>query len=279
MRSSKHSATINGIRLHWLSLGRNTDQPPLVMLHGLNDCARTWLKIGRELANDRRVFIPDLPGHGHSERADVSYELSWYAETMAEWMEFLDLKNADLVGHSFGGGIAQVMLLFCRERIGRLVLVSSGGLGREINFALRLASLPYVVENLGQPFMQIATKIALVLSRDGRTPKEIDVLSRYNAKPGSARAFSRTVRDVINWQGQRRCYQERIHEIEDFPPTFLLWGEKDPIIPASHGRAFAESVANVKMEFLENCGHYPHYQEQQLFMQKLRLFLSEPRNP
>lgn len=274
MKPTKHIAKINGIKLHWLSLGSDDSRPPVVMLHGLSDCARTWLPIGKKLAVDRRVFIPDLPGHGLSERSDASYELAWYAQTMAAWMAFLDIQHADLVGHSFGGGIALVMLLNCRERIRRLALVSSGGLGQEISFALRLASVPFLVENLGQPLMAVCTRIALNLSRDGRSAKEINALCKLNDRQGSARVFSRTVRDVIDWRGQRRNYQEHIHKIRDLPPTLVLWGAKDPIIPAAHAASFAQSLGNVKLALFENSGHYPHYQEAQLFHKQLRDFLS-----
>ena len=82
-----------------------------------------------------------------------------------------------MVGHSFGGGVAQMMLLQCPERIRRMVLVSSGGLGREIAWSLRLASIPFVVEHLGQPFMRLGTRFA---SRPWET------WSRTKSRHGSA---------------------------------------------------------------------------------------------
>ncbi len=278
MRAAKrhHSAWVSGIKLHWISLGKKSALPTVVMLHGLNDCALTWLTIGEELARDRQVLIPDLPGHGQSDRPNASYQLSWYAEVMSEWMRQQNIRNADLIGHSFGGGVAQVMLLSCRERVRRLVLVSSGGLGKEVNFALRLASLPFLIENLGQPLMKIGTQIALRLARDGRSGQDINVLSRFNARQGSARVFSRTVRDVINLRGQRRGYHERLHEVRDLPPILVLWGAKDPIIPAAHALGFTLSVNRARMIVLEHSGHYPHYQETALFTQHLRDFLATP---
>ena len=78
------------------------------------------------------MLVPDLPGHGLSARPDASYELRWYAHVMARWLDAAGVERADVVGHSFGGGVAQMMLLECPERFRRLVLVSSGGLGREI---------------------------------------------------------------------------------------------------------------------------------------------------
>jgi pimeloyl-ACP methyl ester carboxylesterase len=90
--------------------------------------------------------MPDLPGHGLSDRPDATYDLDWYALVMEGWLEAAGVARADVVGHSFGGGVAQMMLRRCPERIRRVVLVSSGGLGREVTMALRLASIPRVVE-------------------------------------------------------------------------------------------------------------------------------------
>lgn len=122
-----HFARVEGVRLHWAELGESTANPPLVLLHGLSDCYRTWRQIAPEFARDRRVLAPDLPGHGLSARPDASYELPWYAHVMARWLETAGVDRADVVGHSFGGGVAQMMLLECAQRIRRLVLVSSGG--------------------------------------------------------------------------------------------------------------------------------------------------------
>jgi pimeloyl-ACP methyl ester carboxylesterase len=92
--------------------------------------------------------MPDLPGHRSSERPDVSHELGCYARTVARWLESIRLDHVDAVGHSFGGGVAQMLLLECASRIRRVVFVASGGLGREIRPLLRLAHAPGVVETL-----------------------------------------------------------------------------------------------------------------------------------
>jgi pimeloyl-ACP methyl ester carboxylesterase len=72
-----HFAHVEGVLLHWAELGEPNGKPPLVLLHGLNDCYRTWRQLAPRLACDRRVLMPDLPGHGLSGRPDASYELRW----------------------------------------------------------------------------------------------------------------------------------------------------------------------------------------------------------
>ena len=269
-------ARVEGVRVHWAELGESTDRPPLVLLHGLNDCYRTWRQVAARFARDRRVLTPDLPGHGLSARPDASYELRWYAQVMARWLERAGVERADIVGHSFGGGVAQMMLLECAERIHRLVLVSSGGLGREITVSLRLASVPLVVERLGQRFMGPCTRLALKATGDVISREDVMRLSAINAQSGSARAFARTVRDIIDWRGQRRTFFERAHELPTLPPIAVFWGDRDTVIPFSHAEALAKVVDGVRVTRFEACGHYPHHQEPDAFVDALRHFLDSP---
>jgi len=275
MRLLHHFARVEGVRLHWAELGESTARPPLVLLHGLHDYYRTWGQLAPRLANDRRVLMPDLPGHGLSGRPDASYRLDWYADIMARWLEMvLDTGGVvDVVGHSFGGGVAQMMLLHCPKRIRRLVLVSSGGLGREIAWCLRLASIPFVVEHLGQPFMRLGTRIAIKATGDVVSREDSARLAAMNAQRGSARAFARTVQDIIDWRGQRRCFFERADELSKLPPIAAFWGDRDTVIPYSHAEALAEAVDGVRITRFKDCGHYPHHESPDAFVAALRGFL------
>jgi pimeloyl-ACP methyl ester carboxylesterase len=262
-------AMIDGARIHWAELGARDGSVPLVLLHGLYDCHRTWKYVAPELARDRRVLMPDLPGHGLSGRPNASYELAWYARVVTRWMASLGISQADIVGHSFGGGVAQMLLLHCPERIRQLVLVASGGLGRQVHAALRFASIPRVVETFGQRFMAIGTHLVL-LTDPGFTRADVRELAAMNGAPGSARAFARTVRDVIDWRGQRRTFFDRAHQIQRLPPIAVLWGLRDKVIPVEHGRTFADSLEDVVFIPFDGCGHYLHREAPEAFVQTLR---------
>jgi pimeloyl-ACP methyl ester carboxylesterase len=270
---------VDGTLLHWVETDDVSDEPPLVMLHGLNDCHLTWRRVSPMLRRTRRVVMPDLPGHGLSERPDATYELRWYARVVARWLEAIGLEKIDIVGHSLGGGIAQVLLLECPTRIRRLVLLSSGGLGRDIAFLLRLAAIPRVVEHFGQPFMGPCTRLALKAVKNIFPPAHIEELSAINARTGSARAFARTVRDIIDLRGQRWTFFQRAHEIASLPPMAAFWGERDTIIPAAHARYLAESVEGVRVRLFENCGHYVHHEQPESFVRELCAFLEDPLVP
>ena len=250
------SARAARVELHWAELGA-PDGRPVVLLHGISDSHRSWLKMAPHLAAGRRLLMPDLAGHGYSSRPDACYSLDWHARVVGRWLELEDLRDVDLVGHSYGGGVAQWMLLAQRARVRRLALVASGGLGREVGLPLRLSTLPGVVERLGQPFMRSGTILALrMLAAHGGLA---DVLQRgrMNAIAGTARALARTMRDVVSLGGQVRHFLDRAHEIADLPPIGLFWGEDDPVIPVAHGRALAKRLRGVPLVTFPNVGHFP----------------------
>jgi len=271
-----HFLELDGVRLHWTEAGTASALPAVVLLHGLNNSCLSWSRVAPLLATDRLVLMPDLPGHGQSGRPNASYELAWYARVIAHWLAAVGLEQADFVGHSFGGGVAQMLLLECPERVRHLVLVASGGLGQGVGFWLRLASLPYLVEHLGQPFMALGTRLALPGPREGIRPEDVTALSRLNAQPGSARAFARSVRDVVNWRGQRRQFLHRAHEIERLPALLVLWGDRDGIIPVAQGRAFAALLDGAALQIFSGCGHYLHNQRPAAFAEAVRGFLDDP---
>jgi pimeloyl-ACP methyl ester carboxylesterase len=264
---------VGGVDLHWAELGAGR---PLVLLHGLCDSHRTWFPVAPALACHRRVLMLDLAGHGESSRPDASYTLEWHANLVASWLDALGLEDVDLVGHSFGGGIAQWMLLEHRARIRRLGLESAGGLGREVAPALRWASFPFFVERFGQPFMAFGTTRALNAAGGAFSKEEIAILAAYNARPGTARAFSRSVRDVINFFGQHRHFLDGAGNVLSLPPIAIFWGDSDRLIPIAHGIEAASIMQGATLTSFPGVGHFPHRQEPARFADAVAGFLGAP---
>lgn len=267
---------IDGMRIHWCELGpEQSAHTPVVLLHGLMDSHLSWKSVAPQLARDRRVLMPDLLGCGLSDRPDASYALDWHAQIMGRFLSALDLPRVDMVGHSYGGGVAQVMLLQRPESIRRLLLVASGGLGRDVGFWLKFGTFPHFVERYGQPFMAFGTRRAVGGKGKAVSQQDVLALAAMNARRGTARAFSRTVRDVINFRGQSQLFSHRAHLVQALPPIAVFWGERDNLIPVAHGRALAQATEHVALSVFPECGHYLHQEQPQLFADKTLRFLDD----
>lgn len=277
LQPSYRSLRIDGARLHWCEIpGPNdTQSVPLLLLHGLHDSHLSWQHIAPLFGTTRRVLMPDLLGCGLSDRPDATYELSWHARVIAQWLEAIGVDEVDIVGHSFGGGVGQMLLLEPGLRVRRLALLASGGLGRDVGVWLRLATLPFI-ESFGQPFMRHGTRYFLRSMNPSLRAEDIERMSAMNARKGSARAFARTVRDVIDWRGQRRTFFERAHEVSTLPPVLICWGDRDGVIPIEHGVAFSRAVDCVTFHRVEGAGHWLHHEKPDQVVAALRDFIDDP---
>jgi pimeloyl-ACP methyl ester carboxylesterase len=267
---------VEGVELHWTERGAGSN---IVVLHGLSDSERTWWPVMAELGRRYRVFGLDLPGCGLSARPDASYSLDWQAKLVAAWLDRVGIAKCDVVGHSFGGGLAMWLLLYRADAIRRLALVAPGGLGQEVAIELRLAALPFVVEWGGQPWMGTVTRLMTYLNGRWLSADDRRWLHHVNISPGTARAFARTVRDVIDWRGQTRYFLQRAREIEALPAVRLFWGENDRIIPVRHGEGLCSILENCSLERFPGTGHFLHWEQSLALAESLLRYFDAPSVP
>lgn len=266
-------AIIDGVDLHWTERGSGS---PLVILHGLADSQHTWAAVSARLAERHRVISLDLPGCGLSGRPDASYSLDWQARLVSRWLEHLQVDSCDVLGHSYGGGVALWLLLYRAKSIRRMALVAPGGLGIEVGSWLRLAAFFGVLE-AGSQLLIAPITAYLTLAHGGQlTPSDRRTLRLINARPGTGRAFNRTVRDVINWRGQTRQLLQRIDEVPVLPSIALFWGEQDRVIPIQHGEALAARLDHCTLWRLPNAGHFLHWQAPEALAAAILAYLDLP---
>src|SRR5512140_3097874 len=125
-----------------VSYRRAGSGPLLVLLHGIAGSSATWDKVIPRLSEHHTVIAPDLLGHGSSSKQSGDYSLGAHANVVRDLLGTLGEERGTIVGHSLGGGIALQFAYQFPQRCERLVLVCSGGLGRELHPLLRAAALP-----------------------------------------------------------------------------------------------------------------------------------------
>jgi pimeloyl-ACP methyl ester carboxylesterase len=255
--------------------------PPVVLIHGMVNSSRHWESVALRLADEYTVIAPDLLGHGASAKPRGDYSLGAYASGVRDLLAALGHDRVTVVGHSLGGGIAMQFAYQFPERTERLVLVSSGGLGREVSVLLRAAALPGA--ELVLPFL-VPSWLERAVGGVGRAGARIGL--RASADVGelvrgflslsdaeSRAAFLHTLRAVIDPLGQRVSGHDRLYLAEELP-TLLVWGERDPIIPAAHGRTAHAAMPGSRLELFERSGHFPHQDDALRFVELLRGFVA-----
>ena len=254
--------SLHGHRISYRTGGRG---PALLLLHGITNSSETWEGVAPWLVKRFRLIAPDLLGHGESATPRGDYSLGAHASGARDVLTALGIERATVVGHSLGGGIAMQFAYQFPERCERLVLVSSGGLGRDVHLLLRAASLPgadYVLPALTSAgLLGVGRGVGGVLRRLRLSPGEdVEVLARGFASldnSGSRQAFLHTIRSVIEPGGQRVSAQNRL-SLAALLPTLIVWGERDSIIPVKHGAAAHEAMPGSRFEVFPGAGHMPH---------------------
>jgi pimeloyl-ACP methyl ester carboxylesterase len=254
--------------------------PVVVLVHGITSTSATWEKVIPYLAEHYTVIAPDLLGHGESAKPRGDYSLGAYATGIRDLLVALGHDRATFVGHSLGGGVAMQLAYQFPERCERLVLVDSGGLGREVSGLLRLASLPgseLVLPLLASGRVLGAGRgIGRLLDRLGlRLRTDVGEVLRGHASlsDGEARAaFIHTLRTIVDPLGQRVDASDRLYLAQGMP-FLIVWGERDPIIPVAHGQAAHELVPGSRLEIFSDAGHFPHLEDPQRFVRLLVEFI------
>ena len=272
--------TLHGNRVSYRTAGNGPEV--VVLVHGITGSGDTWAEVIPALAEEFTVVAPDLLGHGKSAKPRGDYSLGAYASGVRDLVAALGHDHATIVGHSLGGGVAMQLAYQFPERCDRLVLVSSGGLGRDVHPLLRAAALP------GSEFVMplvCATRLRdagdAVWGALGRLglnagPDLEEMWRGYAslADRDAQQAFVHTLRTIIDSGGQRVSATDRLYLAAEVP-ALIVWGAADRIIPVEHGIEAHEAIPGSRLVVFEGAGHFPHRSDPDRFTDALIDFVED----
>src|SRR5919202_5626925 len=123
---------VDGLQIHYLKAGKG--DAPVLLLHGggYDSASLSYKHVIGPISEHRRVFAPDWPGYGESDKPKMRYTTEYYVTFLGHLMDALGLEKASLIGISMGGAISLGFSLHSPQRVEKLVLVDSHGLGKEV---------------------------------------------------------------------------------------------------------------------------------------------------
>ncbi|HPC74001.1 MAG TPA: alpha/beta fold hydrolase [Syntrophales bacterium] len=250
---------------------------PVVLLHGLGDSAEIWKQNFEALAAAHRVFAPDLPGFGYTDKPDIEYTPEVFRRFIGEFLSALDIGRCHLVGHSLGGGLALQYTLTHPDQVEKLVLVSSAGLGPETTWPLRLSTLPFLGPWVLHPARRVLPVFFRRLVYDPAVITDDFVELRYGLllPRENRRALLKILRSLLTLRGVRPAVLnpllENLGSVR--APTLIVWGTHDRILPLRHAHRAKAGIPDAVLHVFDKCGHMPNYEYPEKFNGLVTTFL------
>lgn len=279
--------TIHGYRRAFRIAGSG---PALLLIHGIGDNSSTWNEVIPHLAKNFTVIAPDLLGHGRSDKPRADYSIAAYANGMRDLLTVLNIERATVIGHSLGGGVALQFAYQFPQMVERLVVVAPGGVTKDVNPALRFASVP--VAGAALSLLQVPGCIT-ALNLLGKVadqlyqgpfksvtvfhdaPDLVRVLSDL-PDPTAREAFLRTLRAVVDWRGQVVTMLDRCYLTGQLPVQ-IIWGDVDSVIPVSHAHLAHSALPDSRLEIFAGSGHFPFHDDPIRFLRVVEEFIESTR--
>jgi pimeloyl-ACP methyl ester carboxylesterase len=274
------------LRLHYLDWG-NADAPPLLLLHGGRDHARSWDWVAAQLKDDWHVIAPDWRGHGDSAWApDGDYRPLSYVYDLAQLIHQLKLAPVTIVAHSMGGNIALRYAGLYPENVAKLVAIE--GLGpspkmlaerRAQDFGQRLRDW---IEAKRKAAARQPRRYATLEDALARMQEENGFLSEEQARHLTIHGVNRNEDGSWSWKFDNYLNLPWVSDIDPDEsaqlwaritcPTLLMYGEKSwASNPAADGRL--AHFGNARVVTFADAGHWLHHDQFDRFMAELKAFL------
>jgi pimeloyl-ACP methyl ester carboxylesterase len=260
-------------RLRYLAGGSGA---PLVLVHGLGGTAANWRLVAPSLARERRVIVPELPGHGRSEPLPAAPTLDPYADAVLAVLEREDALPAPWIGHSLGGVIGLRAAVRRPDAVRGLVLAAAAG----ISSATRLAEAVVTVIGLVQPGKLVARRRRRIArSRLGRTLAFgwWGVADPVALEPAMAEAFLAGPAEHTDTFSAGRALvaaDPRADLDRVSCPCLCLWGGCDNWVPLEDGMEYARRL-RAPLRTIADCGHLLIGERPEPVLRAIRAFLGE----
>ncbi len=261
----------NGLVLHYHDTGKGE---PVLLIHGFLSMGYTWKETMPALsAAGYRAVAPDLPGYGFSSKpSDLTYNYTTFSESLVKLLDALKIKRVSLIGNSMGGGVSIRFTLDHPDRVNKLILVDSAGMGHKRSVAFKLLTVPglntFISSMNNRAFTMATMKSMMFHDKKQVTPERADAYLLALRTKGSLRAAVKTLNE-----------NNFAFPPEDYgnikTPTLIIWGEKDHVIYPAISTVFHSRIAGSQLAVIPKCGHLPQEENPEAFNKLVLDFLKK----
>ncbi len=262
---------LSNSRIHYKEKGAGET---IVLVHGLLASTHIWDRIADSLAQHYRVIRLDLPGHGLSDITSfgVKVNISYYSQTLFDFLEAIEVDKCHLAGCSMGGWISWEFASHHPDIVDKLLLIDAAGLMEEKDKPMMVSILNSspVQKILPSGLPQFAVKRIMkkaVHNPDFLTDEMIQ--RRYDLvnREGNFEAIQNLVGENTIRSNNISCLSEITQ------PTLILWGAKDKVVDVSHAYQFSKAIPDNQLIIYEDTGHIPHLEKPQRVIKDMLTFL------
>jgi pimeloyl-ACP methyl ester carboxylesterase len=278
---------LEGLEIHHVHGGAGS--PPVLFIHGLGSAGYLeWRFNLPVIGRSHRVFAPDLPGFGRSEKPRAGYGIPLFSRVVDEYIRDLSLKPV-LVGASMGGRVAIEVALRRPEAVRKVVLVNALGVVRpnlqpfyplllvpklgEGMLGLMREALhrlpPHLIRRYAGRYMGLPGDLERLLDED-----YLAGLREMHASAGYPRAYVATVRSLADPRQFRTHNQLMARLAATGLPVRLIWGARDKLLPLDRARLAHQRLPGSRLAIIERSGHTPQAEDPEGFNNVLEDFLA-----
>jgi pimeloyl-ACP methyl ester carboxylesterase len=259
LRAALQRAEIAGAEIRYLRIGSGK---PVVLLHTLRTQLDYFRPLIERLDTGRmEVIAVDLPGHGHSDAPAVDYTADYFADSVEQLLDLLEVREAVVAGDSIGATIALTLAARANPRIAHVLAVNPydygrwGGIRRSsflanvLFTAMLWPGIGAVVAHSGNRWVLRRVLEGGLYDRRVLPAALVDEMHRCGSLPGHARAFRSLNQEWRTWIAARGGYQKIAL------PVTLVYGGDDWSRP-SEREANARLIPDARRVLVERCGHF-----------------------
>jgi pimeloyl-ACP methyl ester carboxylesterase len=264
----------NGMKIFALQKGTE-NLPPLILLHGWPSNTYLWRNILPGLSKNFSVYVPDLPGHGRSDKPlDVDYDMAFFHDFLIDFYDALGLEKASLVAHDLGAIAGLSLAVRNPQKIEKLVIMNTGPYSNwplTVRLLLNILSSRPLTSFFLNRFVYTMLLKSSVANAGCITPEVVDLYRNHWIDTTNGKeAFSRTIKAPPSLMAEP-VEKLRAIDIE----TMILWGKEDKFFPFSLARKLHRDIRGSKLVGIEKAGHFIQEDNPKYVQEKILDFLVE----